>query len=215
MSFLNELGLKYRTDKAVDGKKGEAGKGHDYLRVYERFSARERQDVRKVLEIGVQKGASIRMWQEYFPSAEIYGLDIAASALNVTGDRIHIELLDQSDAVALDAFATRNGPFDLIIEDGSHLWSHQIVGMQTLLRHVRPGGQYIVEDLHTSYSADFGSPNEVTGVQYVLKCCEKVLGSSRVRTSELEDPFLHTLSDKVDSVMALRHAAVFFVKPER
>lgn len=140
MSLLNELGLKYRTDKAVDGKRGEPGKGHDYLRIYERFSVLERTEVLKVLEIGVQKGASIRMWEEYFPNATIYGLDIAESALNVTGDRIRIQLVDQSDAAALQAFAEQNGPFDLIVEDGSHIWSHQIIGLQTLLPHLKPGG---------------------------------------------------------------------------
>ena len=93
-------------------------------------------------------------------------------------------MVDQSDAAALQAFAEQNGPFDLIVEDGSHIWSHQIIGLQILLPHLRPGGQYIVEDLHTSYAAEFGETGGVTGVQYVLKCCEKVLGSSRVRSSE-------------------------------
>lgn len=213
MSFLNELGLKYRTDKAVDGKRGEPGKGHDYLRIYERFSVLERTEVLKVLEIGVQKGASIRMWEEYFPNATIYGLDIAESALNVTGDRIRIQLVDQSNAAALQAFAEQNGPFDLIVEDGSHIWAHQIIGLQTLLPHLKPGGQYIVEDLHTSYASEFGEPGGVTGVQYVLKCCEKVLGGNRVRTSDEEDSLIHRLSEVIDSVMVLRYAAVFFAKP--
>lgn len=212
MSLLNELGLKYRTDKAVDGKRGEPGKGHDYLRVYERFSLLEREQVGKVLEIGVQKGASIRMWAEYFPHATVYSLDIAESALNVTGDRIHIELVDQSDAAALTAFAVKYGPFDLIVEDGSHIWSHQIIGIRTLLPHLNKGGQYIVEDLHTSYAADFGEPDGTTGVEYVLKCCEKVMGGNRVRSSPAEDALIHSLSETIDSIMVLRYAAVFFAK---
>lgn len=212
MSLLNELGLKYRTDKAVDGKRGEPGKGHDYLRVYERFSKLERAQVSKVLEIGVQKGASIRMWAEYFPNATVFGLDIAESALNVTGDRIQIQLLDQSDAAALETFARENGPFDLIVEDGSHIWSHQIIGMQTLIPHLAAGGQYIVEDLHTSYSADFGQPGGTTGVQYVLCCCEKIAGGNRVSSTDASDRLLPVLDSKIDSVMVLRHAAVFFAK---
>lgn len=209
MSLLNELGKKYRTDKATDGKRGEEGRGHDYLRLYERFSRTDRESVRSVLEIGVQKGASIRMWQEYFPNAQIYGLDISESALAVTGERISISLVDQSDADALEAFANQYGPFDLIVEDGSHIWSHQITSLRVLLKHVKPGGQYIVEDLHTSYAADFGSAGEETGVQYVLKCCEKIIGGTRVNTT---DPFLATLSERIDSVMAMRYAAVFFCK---
>ncbi len=212
MSLLNELGLKYRTDKAVDGKRGEPGKGHDYLRVYERFSKLERTQVRKVLEIGVQKGASIRMWAEYFPNATVFGLDIAESALKVTGDRIKIQLLDQSDAAALGTFARENGPFDLIVEDGSHIWSHQIIGMQTLIPHLAAGGHYIVEDLHTSYSAEFGQAGGVTGVQYVLRCCEKIVGGNRVSSTDGSDLLLPVLDKKIDSLMVLRYAAVFFAK---
>jgi hypothetical protein len=212
VSLLNELGLKYRTDKAVDGKRGEPGKGHDYLRVYERFSKLERTQVRKVLEIGVQKGASIRMWAEYFPNATVFGLDIAESALKVTGDRIKIQLLDQSDAAALGTFARENGPFDLIVEDGSHIWSHQIIGMQTLIPHLAAGGHYIVEDLHTSYSAEFGQAGGVTGVQYVLRCCEKIVGGNRVSSTDGSDLLLPVLDKKIDSLMVLRYAAVFFAK---
>jgi Methyltransferase domain len=209
MSLLNELGIKHRTDKGTHGKRGEEGRGHNYLRTYERHLPRDRHAVRRVLEIGVQRGASIRMWEEYFPNAQIYGLDIAESALSVTGERIMIRLVDQSDATALEAFATEFGPFDLIVEDGSHVWSHQITSLKTLLKHVAAGGRYIVEDLHTSFSPEFGTPGGVTGIEYVLRCCEKVLGSERVRT---DDTFLNGLNDKVDTLMVMRNAAVFFCR---
>ncbi len=207
--MLNELGIKYRTDKGSDGKRGEEGKGHNYLRTYERHLPADRQLVRSVLEIGVQRGASIRMWEEYFPNAEIYGLDIEETALSVTGPRITIRLVDQSNAKALDAFAHQFGPFDLIVEDGSHVWSHQIISLQTLLKHVAQGGRYIVEDLHTSFSNKFGKTGGVTGIEYILRCSEKVLGAERIRT---DDAFLNTLNDKVESVMVLRNAALFFCR---
>ncbi len=157
MSILNDLGLKHRTDKATDGKRGESGRGHDYLSVYERFLAPLRLDAKTVLEIGVQKGASLRVWEEYFPNAVIHGIDIAESALRAARDRIRVSLVDQSDANALHQFASEHGPFDVIVEDGSHIWSHQIISLQTLLPFVRPGGYYIVEDLHTSYSRSSGN----------------------------------------------------------
>jgi trans-aconitate methyltransferase len=209
MSLLNELGIKHKTDKGTHGKRGEPGKGHNYLRTYERHLPADRHMVRRVLEIGVQRGSSIRMWEEYFPNAQIYGLDIAETALSVTGERITIGLVDQSDAAALDAFAREFGPFDLIVEDGSHIWSHQIISLQTLLQHVAPRGRYIVEDLHTSFSPEFGTGGGVTGIHYVLSCCEKILGAERVRT---DDAFLNVLHEKVDSVMVMRNAAMFFCR---
>lgn len=209
MSLLNELGIKYRTDKGTNSKRGVPGEGHDYLTTYERYLPIDRHDVRRVLEIGVKKGASIRMWQDYFPGARIYGLDIDERALRVEGPRIKIGLVDQSDSAALEAFAQEFGPFDLIVDDGSHVWSHQILSLQTLLKHVGPRGCYIVEDLQTSFSPEFGTPDGPTGIEYVLRCCEKVLGGNRVRT---DDPFVRTLSDKVESVITLRKAAMFICR---
>lgn len=211
MSILNELGKKHRTDKSADGKKGEEGKGHDYLRLYERYLGLDRDRVMSVLEIGVQKGASIRMWEEYFPNAQIYGLDINESALRVTGSRITINLVDQSDAEALEDFAARHGPFDLIIEDGSHIWSHQITSLRTLLRHVKPGGRYVVEDLHTSHSPEFGEGGGATGINYVLRCCEKALCGSR-RSPHDDDPFIRDLEQLIEGAMVMRYAAIFFRK---
>ena len=210
MSLLNELGKKYKTDKSTDGKRpGTAGQGHDYLRTYEKYLEANRLEVRSVLEVGVQKGASIRMWADYFPNAQIYGLDIAESALAVTGDRITIRLVDQSDATALTQFADECGPFDLIMEDGSHIWNHQIITLQTLLKYVTPGGKYIVEDLQTSYHAEWAGGNK-TGVQYLLECCEMILGDGRAKAHD--DSFLQALSTRVETIMAMRHAAVFFCK---
>lgn len=209
MSLLNELGVKYRTDKASHGKRGEQGNGHNYLATYERHLPADRQSVRRVLEIGVKRGASLRMWQDYFPNAQIYGLDIAEKALAVTGPRIAVHLVDQSDVQALEAFAEKFGPFDLVVEDGSHIWSHQIASLQVLLKHMATGGRYIVEDLHTSFSSEFGAAGEVTGIDYVLGCCRKILGAHRVRTA---DPFLRTLSEKVEGVMVMHSAAIFFCR---
>ncbi|MGX7872042.1 hypothetical protein ACVDG5_003300 [Mesorhizobium sp. ORM6] len=64
--------------------------------------------------------------------------------------RIRIEILDQSKVQDLDLLATK-GPFDVIVDDGSHVWTHQILTFQKLIGTVTPGGFYIVEDLDTSY----------------------------------------------------------------
>jgi 2-polyprenyl-3-methyl-5-hydroxy-6-metoxy-1,4-benzoquinol methylase len=213
MSLLNELGKKYRTDKSTDGKRpGDAGRGHDYLRMYERFLEADRHRITSVLEIGVQRGASLYTWQDYFPNARIHGIDIAESALRVTGDRITIRLVDQSDAAALEQFAKEFGPFDVVIEDGSHIWDHQITSLQVLLKHVKPSGKYIVEDLQTSYSEQWRGNADQSAIQYLLQCVEKVLAGSHLKRAK-EDRFMAELNDLVDSVMAFRHAAVFFRRP--
>lgn len=65
---LDQIGLKTCTDKN--------SKFHNYLEFYERYFAPCRQNRFTLIEVGVYEGASIKMWEEYFPNAKIIGLDI-------------------------------------------------------------------------------------------------------------------------------------------
>jgi hypothetical protein len=64
--------------------------------------------------------------------------------------RTQIDIVDQSDAIALKAYAKKNGPFDIIIDDGSHITSHQILSFETLWAYLNVGGTYVIEDTLTS-----------------------------------------------------------------
>jgi hypothetical protein len=45
------------------------------------------------------------------------------------------------------------GPdFDIIIDDGSHVGEHILTSFKILWSTVKPGGYYIIEDLHSIYS---------------------------------------------------------------
>src|SRR3990167_8698218 len=65
--MLNEIGLKYKTDKSTIT--------HCYLDNYEKHISQWRDKEFNLLEIGVAGGASIKMWREYFPKAKVYGID--------------------------------------------------------------------------------------------------------------------------------------------
>lgn len=131
---LYECFLRYKPTK----------QGHNYLPIYDRYFAPIRQDVRKVLEIGVQSGNSLRMWRDYFPNAEIYGLDLDPACKAVEEDRIRIAIGDQSNESDL---AKLPDDFDIIIDDGSHIPAHQINTFRYLFRnHMKERGVYAVED---------------------------------------------------------------------
>jgi hypothetical protein len=138
---------------------------HGYTTYYARHLRRQRCSVRSVLELGiggddnpVQGGASLKMWRSYFPGATIYGLDICAKSL-LPEPRIVVLQGDQSDQAFLARLAASYGPFDLIVDDGSHIGRHQRASFTTLFPAVRPGGLYVIEDLHTAYWEDWeGGP---------------------------------------------------------
>lgn len=109
------------------------------------------------LEIGVYKGGSLRMWRDFFaPSARLTFLDIdsACKALELPGTEIRIG--DQEDPVFLAQVARDRGPFDIVVDDGGHKMGQQITSFLSLWPHLKNGGLYIVEDVHTSYWPGFG-----------------------------------------------------------
>lgn len=148
---LCELAKKYGTDKG--GWHTIAGETcHNYTPFYHMWYGYWRHRVTDVLEIGVHYGCSVRMWEEYFPNARIWGLDSNAGAILNEG-RIHSYAADQGRADSLLQAIERiqldigEPPrFDLIVDDGSHEYPHQIISMQTLLPFLRNNGLYVIED---------------------------------------------------------------------
>lgn len=172
-SSLDPLARIYGTDKS--------SRFHGYTRLYQAHLGARRRDVRCLLEIGIggttsltgydtsEGGQSLRMWQDYFPNARIIGIDIAVKA--VTGPRIVTEQGSQNDTLFLTDVALRHGPFDVVIDDGSHVGPDVRISFETLFKHVAPGGVYVIEDLAAAYLTwgdIHGGPPGTPGTQMEL-----------------------------------------------
>jgi hypothetical protein len=144
---LAQLAMTARTDK---GDADHTFQGVSYLDIYERYFRPLRRKPLRILEIGVLGGASMRLWKRYFPKAQIYGLDLDPACRQHEEDRITIEIGSQADSGAL-ARLSEHGPFDIVIDDGSHVNRHILASFAKLWRHVTPGGIYVIEDLGASY----------------------------------------------------------------
>ncbi len=150
---LDELAIKYGTDKS--------SKCHNYTAVYENMFGAIREEPLRILEIGVATGASLKMWLEYFPNADIHGIDITLESLDkslLDNDRVTLDVGNQSDREFLDNvgidFNKICHDFDIIIDDGSHRVEDQIF----TFKHLWPNTQlvYVVEDVYSSYLARYG-----------------------------------------------------------
>lgn len=123
-----------------------------------------------VLEIGVYRGGSMRMWSRFFgPEARLVGVDIDPVALVSAGEHYTVVLADQGDPDAMRKVAQEHGPFDVIIDDGGHTMVQQITSIETLFPMLNEGGVYLVEDCHTSYwdEYDGGRGREGTFMEWV------------------------------------------------
>lgn len=135
---LSILGRHYGTDKAAS---------HHYTPMYHQVFGPARSSIRRFLEVGVFQGASIRMWADWFPNAEIIGVDHfdcgKGTYSSCTPPEFYnswkngqeskrVTLVNASEGhPSMEAFASEQQqhaqPFDLIIEDGSHTQRDQQV----------------------------------------------------------------------------------------
>jgi cephalosporin hydroxylase len=125
-------------------------KSPSHLRFYKALLAAMEPSPRRMLEIGVKGGGSTAFWKALFPSATVVGMDLKLRWLDGTDDGVTYVQGDQTDVARLQAIATEYGPFDLVIDDGSHVAAHQAITIRALLPHVQPGGFYVIEDIHAS-----------------------------------------------------------------
>lgn len=128
-----------------------------YFDIYDRHFAPFRGRKITVVEFGVFHGGSLEMWRDYFgPKARIVGVDIDERCAALAEPGIEVVIGDQADSDFLRALAVQIGPVDIVIEDGGHQMNQQLTTFREMWPAIRDGGVYLVEDLHTSYWAEYG-----------------------------------------------------------
>jgi ubiquinone/menaquinone biosynthesis C-methylase UbiE len=147
---LDELARSNKTDKATACQHLSP---KNYTLIYENYFKKLRQDPITLLEIGIESGASLKTWYQYFPNGKIIGIDINKKCSQFKNDRINIEIGSQNDEAFLQQLINKYVEFDIIIDDGSHVWKDQIKSFEILFPVLKKNGFYFVEDLHTSYDS--------------------------------------------------------------
>jgi hypothetical protein len=181
--ILDKLAIKYNTDKS--------SLDHDYIKHYSKYFLEDRELYTKVLELGIyttntgdvdKSGASLKMWSEFFPNADIFGLDIVDySYLDKIYPKIktficNAELRVDSDINKItnpwlkqiytqpqygltggqigmiNAINKFGGDYDVIIDDGPHTVSSQQIFFGFMFKYLKSGGYLVIEDLHTSFA---------------------------------------------------------------
>jgi cephalosporin hydroxylase len=149
---MNDLEKYFRQNKGR-----VISKWTHYFDIYDRHFSKFRNKEIVILEIGVYQGGSLQMWRNYFGNkAKIYGIDINPKCKELEEENTKIFIGSQSDRDFLKQIKKSIPKFDILIDDGGHTMRQQIVSFEELFDHVKDGGVYLCEDLHTSYWLDFG-----------------------------------------------------------
>ena len=165
-SLLNALCDQYGSDKGELRPDGHPypWPSHSYADYYERLFGHCRHGIMKVFECGLgtnnpnlassmrengKPGASLRVWRDYFPNAQIYGADIDRDIL-FTEDRIRTHYVDQRDPAAIEAYWQQLGEtgFDFMLDDGLHVFDAGSCLFTHSIQHLAQHGIYVIEDVN-------------------------------------------------------------------
>lgn len=154
MNKLTEIANKLGIDK---GTLPEI-QGHGYTETYGELFDPLLNNAVKMMEIGVCDprfpGGSIKLWDKYFSNLWFVGMDINPDAKKYDNiGHLNIFIGDQNSRKDLiECMYIYGTDFDIIIDDGSHVGEHILTSFKTLFPYVKPGGYYIIEDLHCVYT---------------------------------------------------------------
>ena len=170
------IGLLSAAATATDKGPG----GHNYTDLYERLFFPWKDEPIRIFEIGVASGGSLKMWQAYFPQARIFGVDILPKS-EFDNERVKTLVADQANREQLQAaIDTAGSDIHILIDDGGHTMEQQQVSLGFLFKFVRPGGYYVIEDVHTSLPALWrGYGVERGGANTTLRMLENFVRSPK------------------------------------
>lgn len=186
MTTLLDVGRANWTDKGNYG----------YLNIYESLWEDLKNKPVTLLEIGVYNGNSMRTWCAWFTNATIIGIDNNPGARS-NESCAELRVGNQADENFMIQTGQERGPFDIVIDDGGHIWKEQQASFKFLWPFVKSGGMYIIEDLGTSADEFWSHGSEINTVDFLSKMVSGVV---------LED------TNEIKSLQFYRNLVVIFKK---
>lgn len=134
------------------GEHNRSFKWLHYFEIYDRHLSKYRGKEVTIMEIGVNKGGSLKLWKNYFGrKAKIIGIDIMPECKLYEEEQIEIYIGNQENRGFWRDMKEKIPKVDILIDDGGHYMKQQIVTFEEMFPHVEDDGIYICEDMGTSY----------------------------------------------------------------
>jgi hypothetical protein len=143
---LEEIVDNTRTDKNTD---------HSYLQLYQKLLISKKETAKNVLEVGIQRGGSIKLWSDFFTNANVYGLDIMN--INEVWDGIknnnkiglHTNTNAYDEGYFNNMFIKNNIKFDFMVDDGPHTLESMKQFIKLYSQIMTDDGILIIEDVQS------------------------------------------------------------------
>jgi len=153
---------------------------HSYIELYEQLLAPFVDKAITLVEIGIQYGGSMLLWQDYLPKAHFIFVDNVNSIHpkileHVDQERVAILFEDGYDYRGADhvcslAESGPSGGIDFIIDDGPHTLQSQIDFLQLYLPWLNKGGIALIEDVQdVQWFASLEAEAEKAGGEFIFE----------------------------------------------
>jgi cephalosporin hydroxylase len=142
-------------EEIVDNSRTDKNTKHSYLPLYQKLLINKKETAKNVLEVGISKGGSIKLWNDFFTNANVYGLDIIHSKYvwEEIKNKKKIILYTSTDAYNNDFFITnflnKNIKFDFMLDDGPHTLESMIQFIKLYTNIMTDDGILIIEDVQS------------------------------------------------------------------
>ena len=139
--------------RLADHSRTDKNTSHSYLPLYQRLLESKKNTAKRVLEVGIAKGGSIKLWHDFFPNATVYGLDIigASSVWGTLHNNSRIQLYTSYNAyderLFASTFLAKGEQFDFMLDDGPHDLESMIQFIRLYSLLMTDDGILIIEDV--------------------------------------------------------------------
>ena len=157
-------------EEIVDNSRTDKNTCHSYLPLYQKLLEGKKETARNVLEVGIFQGGSIKLWNDYFTNATVYGLDVMdeCDVWSEIKNNDNIILYTSQDAYDEEFFTThflnKNIRCDVMIDDGPHTIESMVQFIKLYSQIMTDDGILIIEDvkeLNWLYTLKDAVPDEL------------------------------------------------------
>ena len=144
------LGKKYSTNKSSLNLEGHRS---GYTSLYSFLFSGLKEKECLVAEIGIEKNGSTNMWRNYFSKARIVCFELDKKKIHLAKKqklkKVHYHYIDVDDPkIITKQFNKVNKKFDIIIDDSTHEFDHQINIIKNTYKFIKSGGYLVIEDIY-------------------------------------------------------------------
>ena len=137
----------------VDNSRTDKNTTHSYLPLYQKLLINKKETAKNVLEVGIWRGGSIKLWSDFFTNANVYGLDIMdindvwEDIKNKEKIILHTSSNAYNDDFFITHFLNKNIKCDLLLDDGPHTLESMKDFIKLYSQIMTDDGILIIEDV--------------------------------------------------------------------